>query len=269
MNKTFTCTKKEEVLLLGKGFYQLFLFGAEGGSFEDVNYQSKAGNGGKGGFTYGVLELKKQSTLYINVGCKGTQSPNSVWNPGEHHLLEGGFNGGGDCWTQCGSGTGGGASDIRLNTNDLIDRIIVAGGGGGAGFAGKGGDGGDIHAEDGSFYMTVKGERALGMGGTDKFGGKIKDYSSNEIINDPRYVKNNYTNTFGEFGIGGLGMNCGGGGGGGGYYGGGGSYNGGAGGGGSSYINKMIRNGRMTKGQHSGDDLIIIQKFFSNFLFKE
>ena len=51
-------------------------------------------------------------------------------------LAKGGFNGGGDAYgsstSEPGNG-GGGASDVRIGSNSLYARVIVAGGGGGAG----------------------------------------------------------------------------------------------------------------------------------------
>lgn len=60
----------------------------------------------------------------------------------------GGFNGGGDTGIGNSSditttaGSGGGGTDIRLNTDSLYARVIVAGGGGGGGYNGNGGAGG-------------------------------------------------------------------------------------------------------------------------------
>lgn len=76
--------------------------------------------GGYGGYAYGIITLKKPTTMYL---VTGTQS---------------GFNGGGKKATYTSSsrityaGSGGGASDIRIGTNDLNHRVIVAGGGGGS-----------------------------------------------------------------------------------------------------------------------------------------
>ena len=76
--------------------------------------------GGYGGYAYGIITLKKPTTMYL---VTGTQS---------------GFNGGGKGATYTSSsrityaGSGGGASDIRIGTNDLNYRVIVAGGGGGS-----------------------------------------------------------------------------------------------------------------------------------------
>lgn len=76
--------------------------------------------GGYGGYAYGIITLKKPIAMYL---VTGTQS---------------GFNGGGLGATYTASsqityaGNGGGASDIRIGTNDLYHRVIVGGGGGGS-----------------------------------------------------------------------------------------------------------------------------------------
>jgi hypothetical protein len=45
-------------------------------------------------------------------------------------MIRGGFNGGGST-TNCTAGSGGGATDLRLEKNDVFHRVIVAGAGGG------------------------------------------------------------------------------------------------------------------------------------------
>ena len=49
---------------------------------------------------------------------------------------------GGSPWGTPPGGSGGGASDIRLNGTELTDRILVAGGGGGGEDNSTGGSGG-------------------------------------------------------------------------------------------------------------------------------
>ncbi len=83
--------------------YFLQAWGAQGGN-----------NGGRGGYSYGTAYLEKGTILYVYTGGSGQN---------------GGFNGGGDSRV----GKGGGASDIRVGTDSLYSRILVAGGGGGHG----------------------------------------------------------------------------------------------------------------------------------------
>ena len=79
-----------------------------------------ASGGGKGGYSTGVVNLNENMNLYIYVGGKGTLGST------------GGFNGGGDVSGNTSAVSGGGASDIRIGTDSLYARVIVAGGGGGA-----------------------------------------------------------------------------------------------------------------------------------------
>lgn len=90
--------------------------------------------GGAGGFASGVLTLTESTTLYVSVGGQGNKAIKTKSNT----TLAGGFNGGGTgkCGyynNYCGGGSGGGASDIRIGTNSVYARVIVAGGGGAAG----------------------------------------------------------------------------------------------------------------------------------------
>ena len=267
MSYSFECENKEVNLTLGRGIYLLNVFGAEGGSFEDPSKWGMAKQGGKGGFSSAVLEIKHSSTIYVNVGCKGEESPYNIWDPGYYTLLKGGFNGGGDVWSQCGGATGGGASDIRLNGNEFDDRIIIAGGGGGAAFSSCGGDGGGIIGGNATFRDDYNVVKSLGIGGSDMEGGKIMNYTYNEIITDTKYTNSEHQNSFGQKGSGGngLGMFCGGAGGGGGYFGGGGCYNKCGGGGGSSYIKTFLKNRIMKQGVKSGNGLITIEKLYDYY----
>lgn len=110
-------------------------------------------SGGYGGYSSGVLTLTEPTTLYLCPGGKGSStiySSKSQFVSGT--VNAGGWNGGGSsrvCYlakTMSISGTslkmidealtsgggGGGASDIRIGSDSLYARVIVAGGGGGA-----------------------------------------------------------------------------------------------------------------------------------------
>lgn len=178
------------------------------------------GRGGQGGKVTGTL-TNLPETLYVVVGGQGDIGSQAA----------GGYNGGGKAGGfRTNEGSGGGASDIRLDLG-LDSRIVVAGGGGGAGgFSGApGGAGG---GETGGWGQS--GQGTGGGPGTQISGGNAG------ISNGGSFA------TAGSFGVGGNGgnsMNAGGGGGGGGWYGGGGGgsdddnccSDGGGGGGGSSY----------------------------------
>jgi hypothetical protein len=108
----FVFTGTSEEFNAEAGIYILEVWGAQGGGIY----------GGKGGYSIGTFKTGYESKLmYVYVGGKN------------------GFNGGGagggyspsdgNSYT---AGNGGGATDIRINGTELIDRIIVAGGGGGS-----------------------------------------------------------------------------------------------------------------------------------------
>ena len=198
-------------LTLPAGTYKLQTWGAEGG--ENPNNE---GTPGKGGYSEGTLTLTKETTVYLYVGGKGSYGTSTC----------GGFNGGGISSgrkTNVANGAGGGGgTDIRIGSDSLYARIIVAGGGGASGNGTNAnsiaGNGGGETGEDGT------GTGKCGTGGTQTTAGKFAGGSSD---NDPA-----------DFGKGGGGPNgtigCGGGGG---WYGGGfGTRTNGAAGGGSGYV---------------------------------
>ena len=127
------------------------------------------------------------------------------------------------------SGSGGGASDIRIGQDSLYARVIVAGGGGGGaganettfigGYGGGTSGGGAVTNSSGAYNNTVTGGGATSAG-----------TSSNP---------DSYKGLNGSFGVGGSYSGAGtrsGGGGGGGWYGGAAGSYGNAGGGGSGYV---------------------------------
>jgi prepilin-type N-terminal cleavage/methylation domain-containing protein len=210
------------------GYYQLEVWGAAGLVSSDSQYSS----GSTGGYAIGIVELTTSDTLYLNAGGKGIwQEPNGI--------PSGGANGGGsgewpatapgyEAW----AGGGGGASDVRINSESLSARVIVAGGGGGGveieynHKMHSGGYGG------GSSGQSVTGFSA-GSGGTQSAGGApgSNDNASWEV-------------STGDFGQGGScwaaewPWHAGGGGGGGWYGGGAGMWEGGGGGSGWVYTAK-------------------------------
>lgn len=168
------------------GFYQLNVVGASGGG-----NTSGGSRGGAGGRSTGTIYLKKGTTLYVNVGGKGYEAQNAT----------GGWNGGGNKYSNFNGGnSGGGATDISLywngastawnNYNHLYSRIIVAGGGGGAdnselGSAGtaddgSGGVGGGINGGYGTMDGSVTGLWAPGTqnsGNAFGYGGSVASYN--------------------------------------------------------------------------------------------
>ena len=108
---------------LSPGVYQIDTYGAKGG---DGIYRNEHCKDGKGGHSAGKIKIESIIDVFAFVGGSGSFGTSSS------SVAKGGFNGGGDGITIDGSNTaggGGGASDIRLKSNDLYTRIIVAGAG--------------------------------------------------------------------------------------------------------------------------------------------
>ena len=220
-------------------FIELKLWGAGGGSI-----------GGYGGFSKGIIEIKKNQNYVLWVGEGGKTTSTTG--------LLGTFGGGGlvGC-TQSSSvfiGTGGGLTGLFLNEVKFNNSIIIAGGGGGGSFYDlniSGGNGGGLNGENGS-PLRLSG--CEGKGGTQFQGGErgtggCWDYGS---------LSGNFLQ--GGRGASSITQIFSGGSGGGGYFGGGGggngSYAGGPGGGGSGFLNNsLILNGNTTFFQNDIDHI--------------
>ena len=131
-------------------------WGAQGGDY------SSSASGGHGGYSCGIIQLNSKIDGHLYTGGQGSSSGTN-----------GGFNGGGNGLS--GGRGGGGASDIRLISDSLYSRVIVAGGGGGAGVStssnGKG-SGGGVKGEEGYTGGTVQtGTNRSGGGGQETAGG--------------------------------------------------------------------------------------------------
>ena len=132
----------------------LEVWGAQGGNLTNSGYNWY---GGHGGYAAGTLNVTPGDVLNVYVGGQGI---NGQTNTSGSAL--GGWNGGGNSGTSSGSNTsyfygasGGGSSDIRINSTSLYARVLVAGGGGGAGYGQQttntiaGGHGGGTQGSDG------------------------------------------------------------------------------------------------------------------------
>lgn len=219
----FPYSGKVEQILLPAGQYKLECWGAQGG------YRSNTSYGGKGGYSVGTITLKKETVLYVYAGGAGNTVTTASSN-----IYPGGFNGGGYRYLYKG---GGGASDIRIGTDSLYSRVIVAGGGGSDGKSSyAGGVGGGTTGGNGSggYYSTYKGSGGTQTGNVD-----------GHTCNTSQGITNSRSNCPGGFGFGGFGASTSsgyGGAGGGGWYGGEGTFPDSSGdddyggGGGSGYI---------------------------------
>lgn len=233
---TVDYTRNVQTFDIPAGDWQIECWGARGGGLQDVaSVLSSKGEGGKGGYIKGQINIETITRLLLYVGGKGslaaTVTSGELWT-------EGGWNGGGAATYD--AGTGGGATDIRTTAN-LGDRIIVAAGGGGAGgregtsYKADGGAGGGENGTNGGYRGTSPSTNVYaGKGASRTAGGAAGSYA-------------NFPAEAGAFGVGGKAgrysntTNRGSGGGGAGWYGGGGGafyYAGG--GGGSSYADDSL-----------------------------
>jgi hypothetical protein len=242
---TFTYTGAAQTYTVPAGVtsIQVECYGAQGGG--DMG----ASAGGNGGYVSADLIVTPGQVLNVFVGGQGAlATSNTVYTPG-------GYNGGGNGIgnTSNYSGSGGGASDVRIGGTALTDRYVVAGGGGGGvlnGASAVGGNGGGLVGADGiiAYNGWMCSDLTFATGGTQSAGG-IGGTSTSCMWNG----------TNGSFGQGGdsyFDYACGGGGGG--WYGGGGAHNGSSGAGGSSYTNPAATNVVHTQGVQSGNGQVVI-----------
>ncbi|MEI8201381.1 MAG: glycine-rich domain-containing protein [Bacteroidota bacterium] len=231
-SQTFEYTGSQQTFTVPAGVMSISIdaYGAQGGG------NKNGSTGGLGGrIQASSVLVTPGSTIYVNVGGAGVIGNSN-----------GGFNGGGHSSYYNYTGSGGGASDVRVGGAGLYNRVIVAGGGGGAGLNCSGSNewggagGGSI---GGTGWQCGSQNYYVGYGGTQYGGGA---YGTN-------YGQGCATN--GSLGQGGNGACTYGGGGGGGYYGGGGGGYGG-GGGGSSYTSGSLIDD--LQGVRSGNGQIII-----------
>ena len=229
----FSYVCDSQVFVVPNGVDTVFIqaWGAEGGL---TRYSSNTYTwyGGRGGYSEGKLPVTPGDILYIHTGGKGGDGAT-----GSTGSAVGGCNGGGNSSTNTTSsyfygGGGGGGTDVRVNSNSIYARVIVAGGGGGAAYGATNGDicggaGGGTAGLQGtaqSSYLTRRGSP-----GTQTGGGAAGTYTTG----------NGTAGAFWQGGTGGAGNASGGGGGGGWYGGGGGNYgsaSAGSGAGGSGYV---------------------------------
>lgn len=194
--KEYDYTGEPILVTLNAGRYKLEVWGAQGG------YRSSASYAGKGGYSVGTLTLTERTNLFVRVGGSGNTS---------------GFNGGGKRNSYPG---GGGASDIRIGSDDVNHRVIVAGGGGSDGGTSKPGKyGGGLAGGDVGASSSANGYGTGGYGGTQNG----NSGGSNWIAQEQSTSASDISDAYSGFGFGGNGVNKSGGfggAGGGGWYGG-------------------------------------------------
>ena len=179
---TYTCTENVDVFdAPNTGIYVLEAWGAQGGNVSDNikdNNTISATEGGKGGYSYGIINLNAGDKVYVAVGCEGV----SVENSPDGTIGAGGYNGGGRALVDGKlnySGSGGGATHFAINhnlgelvnyVNNQSDVLLVAGGGGGA-----------YNSTD-IYYYSVGGYGG-GLVAGDSVSYYVKEYRSNQLPN--------------------------------------------------------------------------------------
>jgi len=218
---------EQEFVVPYDGIYKLEVWGAQGGSYNEIYY------GGYGGYATGSINFIKGQKLYVNVGGVGERATVAG------AAISGGYNGGGGTIAQTVvkdhmNNGGGGATHIASCSGLLStlynkrENILIASGGGGGGFYhttnslkhGFGGSGGGIKGNDAIAVSNIE----QGYGGTQNSGGKCSYNCTSNA----------------DFGIGATWSFSAGGGG---FYGGGPGMTGG--GGGSGYISNSLLNNKV------------------------
>lgn len=203
-----------------------------------VTIKGAGSQGSPGGRVRGKLRVKGRDTIKILVGEQGRGGAGQAGGGGT--TGGGGPGGNGGSPSRLGGMSGGGATELRLNTQDGEILAVAGGAGGQSGDGGSnGGSGGGDRGQDGT--RAGGGSANVATGGTQSKGGDGGTVPSNPGYNGFA-ANDNLSNRGGEGGHSSQDKCFGGGGGGGGYHAGGGGqagkagvFNGGGGGGGSSF----------------------------------
>ena len=136
---------------LGKGVYNIKICGANGGvkPEEQIEGKKESDHPHAGGCTSGTILISSKTKIYVHLGGHGSQDGTGSYRS------HGGNNGGARGYFNPNPTSGGGATDIRFEENDVFHRVLVAGGGGGSDNIdnnyydndGKGGSGGGTTAQ--------------------------------------------------------------------------------------------------------------------------
>lgn len=154
----FPCVGETTSFDLLKGEYKINCWGGDGGTRYHSDYSSR------GGYVEGVFVNPKIQKIYVTVGGSATfASSDMPVSYIQSTLPTLRFNGGGSPSAITGiaqsATSGGGGSDVRIGSDSLYSRIIVAGGAGGMGkinsLGGEGG--GETGGNHSSGYGTAPG----------------------------------------------------------------------------------------------------------------
>ena len=185
LNKPFEYTNAAQPFdVIVTGYYKFEVWGAEGG------YRSSQSYSGKGGYSAGTIKLNAGDKLYVYTGGQGGATTCSTKTSS---ICAGGFNGGGYRYNYPG---GGGASDIRINEDSLLARVIVAGGGGSDGATTK----------IGMYGGGTSGGAATQSYGSYGYGGTQTGFTTTVTALTTQPTTNSSSNYPGGFGFGGFGV---------------------------------------------------------------
>ena len=185
LNKPFEYTNAAQPFdVIVTGYYKFEVWGAEGG------YRSSQSYSGKGGYSAGTIKLNAGDKLYVYTGGQGGATTCSTKT---RSICAGGFNGGGYRYNYPG---GGGASDIRINEDSLLARVIVAGGGGSDGATTK----------IGMYGGGTSGGAATQSYGSYGYGGTQTGFTTTVTALTTQPTTNSSSNYPGGFGFGGFGV---------------------------------------------------------------
>ncbi len=185
LNKPFEYTNAAQPFdVIVTGYYKFEVWGAEGG------YRSSQSYSGKGGYSAGTIKLNAGDKLYVYTGGQGGATTCSTKTSS---ICTGGFNGGGYRYNYPG---GGGASDIRINEDSLLARVIVAGGGGSDGATTK----------TGMYGGGTSGGAATQNYGSYGYGGTQTGFTTTVTALTTQPTTNSSSNYPGGFGFGGFGV---------------------------------------------------------------
>lgn len=185
LNKPFEYTNAAQPFdVIVTGYYKFEVWGAEGG------YRSSQSYSGKGGYSAGTIKLNAGDKLYVYTGGQGGATTCSTKTSS---ICAGGFNGGGYRYNYPG---GGGASDIRINEDSLLARVIVAGGGGSDGATTK----------IGMYGGGTSGGAATQSYGSYGYGGTQTGFTTTVTALTTQPTTNSSGNYPGGFGFGGFGV---------------------------------------------------------------
>ena len=185
LNKPFEYTNAAQPFdVIVTGYYKFEVWGAEGG------YRSSQSYSGKGGYSAGTIKLNAGDKLYVYTGGQGGATTCSTKTSS---ICAGGFNGGGYRYNYPG---GGGASDIRINEDSLLARVIVAGGGGSDGATTK----------TGMYGGGTSGGAATQSYGSYGYGGTQTGFTTTITALTTQPTTNSSSNYPGGFGFGGFGV---------------------------------------------------------------